>query len=51
LPQLPTQLSDLGLKLLNPLSLPHYQSGELCIARTAISGHPTMVNKTGGKIN
>ncbi|HZC90791.1 MAG TPA: hypothetical protein VE400_09055 [Mycobacterium sp.] len=38
--------SDLDLKLLNPLSLPHYHSSELLIARTAISGHPTMVNKT-----
>ena len=39
------KLRNLGLKLLNPLSLPHHQSSELLIGRTAISRHPTMVNK------
>jgi hypothetical protein len=51
LPQLPTQLRNLGLKPLNPLGLPHHQSSELLVARTAISGHPTMVNKDGSEIN
>jgi hypothetical protein len=49
LPHLPTQLRNLGLKLLNPVGLPHHQSNELLIRQTAISRHPTIVNKMAAR--
>jgi hypothetical protein len=45
LAQLPPQLSDLSLKLSDPLGLRHNQSGQLLIGRRRTSGHHTMINE------
>ena len=51
LSQLPPQISNVGLELLDPLGLPHDEDRELLVGRTPISSHPTMIDKTGNKIN
>ena len=43
LPQLPLQLGNFSLELLDPLSLPHDELGELLIGRTTVRRHPAMI--------
>lgn len=41
----PPQLSDLSLKLDDPLGLRHNQSGQFLIGQRRTSGHHTMINE------
>jgi len=43
LPQLSPQVRNFSLELLDPLSLPYDELGELLIRRTTVSRHPTMI--------
>jgi hypothetical protein len=43
LPQLPPQLGNLSLKLVDPLSLRCHHSGKLVIGRRRIGSHHTMI--------
>jgi hypothetical protein len=42
-PQLPPQVRNFSLELLDPLSLPYDELGELLIRRTTVSRHPAMI--------
>src|SRR4029453_2318206 len=43
LSQLPPQVRNFSLELLDPLGLPHDKLGELLVRRTTGSRHPTMI--------
>jgi hypothetical protein len=49
--QLPPQVGDLGLQLLDLLSLPYSQRHELLRGRASIGGHHTMITTYPVEIN